>query len=299
VNISRDTIASYFKQGNPARVRFANRVTQPCELVDPGGHSRRAFVQDQRAVRPILILVAVLAYVVTAHAGTQAAPGADGNGARIWNGVYTAAQVDQAKKPLVAVCRRCHNDDLGGSDRGPALHGSRFMATWDTQAVSALFAKVRDTMPPDSPSSLPDEDYINMVALILQKNGFPAGNETLSASKLDGILIVGKDDQKQVPNFRLVEVVGCLTHGPNGAWTLTSTSEPAVTDERPATAETLKQASAQPLGSQTFRLVSINSFDPAAHIGQKMQAKGLLYRAPGKDRINLIALDPVGPSCGP
>ena len=120
----------------------------------------------------MLIPVAMLAYVVTAHAGSLAAPGADGNGARIWDGVYTAAQVEQAKKPLVAVCRRCHSDDLGGSDRGPSLHGKGFMATWETQELSALFAKVRDTMPPDSPSSLPDEDYINMVALILSKNGF-------------------------------------------------------------------------------------------------------------------------------
>ena len=70
------------------------------------------------------------------------------------------------------------------------------MSTWDTQEVRALFAKVRDTMPPDSPSSLPDEDYINMVALILQKNGFPAGNETLSANKLDGILSATSENWK-------------------------------------------------------------------------------------------------------
>jgi len=249
--------------------------------------------------RVTLILVAMLACVVTAHAGRPAAPGADGGGARIWNGIYTAAQVDQAKKPLVAVCRRCHSDDLGGSDRGPSLHGKGFMATWETQELSALFAKVRDTMPPDSPSSLPDEDYINMVALILQKNGFPAGNETLSANKLDGILIVGKDGDKEVPNFRLVEVVGCLTHDPNDTWTLTRTSTPRVAIERPSTAETLKEASSTPLGAQTFRLVSVNSFDPAAHTGQKMQAKGLLYRAPGKDRINLVSLETVDPNCGP
>ncbi len=144
---------------------------------------------------------ALLALAITAHAGSQAGPGADAGGTRIWNGVYTAAQVDQAKKPLVAVCRRCHSDDLGGSDRGPSLHGPKFMATWETQELSALFAKVRDTMPPDSPSSLPDEDYINMVALILQKNGFPAGNETLSANKLDGILIVGKDASERGVEF--------------------------------------------------------------------------------------------------
>jgi hypothetical protein len=247
----------------------------------------------------MLLAAGLPAFVMTAHAGMPAAPGADGSGARIWSGVYTAAQVDQAKKPLVAVCRRCHNDDLGGSDRGPSLHGKGFMATWDSQELSALFAKVRDTMPPDSPSSLPDDDYINMVALILQKNGFPAGNETLSPGKLDGILIVGKDGPKDVPNFRLVEVVGCLTRGPNDVWTLTRTTAPAAANERSSTVETLQEASREPLGSGTFRLVSVDAFDPAAHTGQKMQAKGLLYRAPGKDRINLVSLETVGPNCGP
>ncbi len=69
--------------------------------------------------------------------------------------------------------------------------------------------------------------------------------------------------------------------------------------ERPSTPDTLKEASRKPLGSETFRLVSVNSFDPAAHTGQKMQAKGLLYRAPGKDRINLVSLETVDQNCGP
>jgi hypothetical protein len=173
------------------------------------------------------------------------------------------------------------------------------MATWETQDLSALFAKVKDTMPPDSPSSLPDEDYIAMVALILKTNGYPEGAETLTLDKLDGIKIAGKPGEtpKQIGNFRLVEVVGCLTRGANDAWTLTSTTEPALTSDRPSTPRALSDASKQPLGSATFRLLSVGTFDPAAHAGEKMYAKGLLYREPGKDRINLVALDPVGPKC--
>jgi hypothetical protein len=236
-----------------------------------------------------------------AQVGTLAGAGVDGTEAPIWEGVYSPAQVERAKVPLKDVCRRCHSDDLGGSDRGPSLHGSRFMSTWETQDLSALFAKVKDTMPPDSPSSLSDEDYLAMVALILQANGYPAGTETLTLANLDGIKIAGKpgDTPKELANFRLVQVVGCLTPGADNAWMLTSTSEPALASDRPSTAKALSDASRQPLGSATFRLLSVNSFDPTAHAGQKMQAKGLLYRAPGKDRINLIALEPVGPSCTP
>jgi hypothetical protein len=247
-----------------------------------------------------LLFLPVLAAAI-AQVGILAGSGADDKAAAIWGGVYSPAQIERAKVPLKDVCRRCHSDDLGGSDRGPSLHGSRFMSTWETQDLSALFAKVKDTMPPDSPSSLSDEDYIAMVALILQANGYPAGAEALTLANLDGIKIAGKPGEtpKELANFRLVEVVGCLTHGADAAWILTNTSEPALASDRPSTARALSDASRQPLGSATYRLLSVNSFDPAAHAGQKMQAKGLLYRAPGKDRINLIALEPVGPSCAP
>jgi hypothetical protein len=250
--------------------------------------------------RLMLSPVFLLAFVMTWQATTPAAQGNDSKDAKIWNGVYTAAQAERAKTSFTAVCRRCHNDDLGGSERGPSLRGNRFMSTWETQDLNVLFAKIRDTMPPDSPSSLPDEDYIDLVALILQANSFPAGAENLSAEKLGGILIMRKagEGPREVPNFRLVEVVGCLAQGPDDAWMLTRTSEPVLTNDQPSSAGTLKEAAAQPLGSQTFRLVSVGPFNPGAHMGQKMQAKGLLYRAPSKDRINLISLEMVSPSCG-
>ena len=92
-------------------------------------------------------------------------------------------------------------------------------------------------------------------------------------------------------------MVGCLTRSGSDAWMLTSTSEPALTSDKPSTPKALSDASRQPLGSATFRLLSVNTFDPSAHAGEKVQAKGLLYREPGKDRINLVSLDPVGPTC--
>lgn len=218
---------------------------------------------------------------------------------RIWSGVYTAAQAERAKAPFTAVCRRCHNDDLGGSERGPALRGERFMTNWETQGLNQLFAKIRDTMPPDSPSSLPDADYLDLVTLILQANGFPTGQEALSSDKLGGILLVGKsaDGSMHIPNFRLVEVVGCLEQGPGTLWQLTHTSEPALTTDKTTTSSA--EAATRSLGSQTFRLVGAGSFSPAAHVGQKMQARGLIYRAPDKDRINLVSLEMVSPGCTP
>ena len=219
----------------------------------------------------------------------------------IWSGVYTAAQVERAKAPFTAVCRRCHNDDLGGSERGPALRGERFMTNWETQGLNQLFAKIRDTMPPDSPSSLPDTDYLDLVTLILQANGFPSGDGALSSDKLGGILLVSRsaDGSTHIPNFRLVEIVGCLEQGPGTMWQLTRAGEPALTTDQASTPSASAEAAARPLGSQTFRLVGTGSFSPATSVGQKMRARGLIYRAPDKDRINLVSLEMVGPTCAP
>jgi hypothetical protein len=219
----------------------------------------------------------------------------------IWTGVYQTAQVERAKPTFMAVCRRCHNDDLGGSERGPSLRGDRFMANWETQGLNLLFAKIRDTMPPDSPSSLPDATYLDLMTLILQANGFPAGSDVLTPDKLSGILLVRKsaDGSVQIPNFRLVEIVGCLTAGPGNTWFLTHSGDPMLTTDGPPATSALAGAATRPLGSQEFRLIGVRSFSPEGHAGQKMQAKGLMYRAPDKDRINLVSLEAVSPSCAP
>src|SRR5437773_8262614 len=114
--------------------------------------------------RCFVSFAAALAVVLTSQVRMGVAQSKD---PKIWEGVYSSDQVERAKKPFTAVCRRCHNDDMGGSDRGPSLKGDKFMANWETQGVNMLFAKIRDTMPPDSPSSLPDSDYTDLVSLIL------------------------------------------------------------------------------------------------------------------------------------
>jgi mono/diheme cytochrome c family protein len=251
---------------------------------------------------PLLTLGCLPVLVMTWQASIAAGPAArDESPGKIWDGVYTSAQADRGKTRFTAICRRCHNDDLGGSERGPALRGEQFMKNWETQELSRLFAKARDTMPPDSPSSLPDEDYVDVVAYILQANSFPAGKESLNSENLDSIVITKRTGEGplEIPNFRLVRIVGCLAQGPDKTWMLTSVGEPALTTDQPSTPAALQDAAAEPPGPHRFRLVSSNPFDPDAHKGEKMEAKGLIYRAPGKDLINVISLERVaGGGCG-
>jgi mono/diheme cytochrome c family protein len=216
----------------------------------------------------------------------------------IWTGVYTTAQAARGKTAFETSCTNCHNRDLNGSDRGPSLHGDRFMANWLNGSVDALYSKIRFSMPATYPETVADDVKLDIVAYLLQVNQFPAGVSELKMDPdaLESIQIVKKGSQ-EVPNFALVQLVGCLAPGPGKSWTLTRTSDPTQTRDETPTPAALRQSATQPLGSQTFLLVSVGAFHPESHAGQKMEARGLLYREASENRLNLTSLQTVAPTC--
>src|SRR5215471_9470498 len=217
----------------------------------------------------------------------------------VQDGVYTTAQADRGKANFLSGrCGGCHQLDLSG-DRGPALKGDDFLAHWENGSVVTLFDKIRETMPPNGANEVTDDAKVDIVAYLLQQNGYPAGKSELrtEADSLGIIDLIRKGQANSVPNFALVQVVGCLSQGANNAWTLTKTSEPVVTRDEEPTATTLRTAEAKALGSETFTLVSVTPFKPETHAGQKMEARGLLYRDEKDARLNLTSLATVKSSC--
>jgi S-disulfanyl-L-cysteine oxidoreductase SoxD len=214
----------------------------------------------------------------------------------IWDGVYSTAQAERGKTAFETSCINCHNRDLAGSVRGPALRGDKFMLNWQDGSINNLFSKIRFSMPATYPDSVSDEVKLDIVAYLLQANGFPAGSEELKidADRLEAIQIV-KKGSTALPNFVLVQTTGCLTPGPQPgsnkkSWILTHATEPvAAKEDAPA-------AVANP-GSETFLLVSASAFDPQAHQGETVAVKGLLYREPGENRLNLTSLQTIAPNC--
>ena len=53
------------------------------------------------------------------------------------------------------------------------------MFLWGDMEVGELSARIQKLMPPDRPGSLPAQTYIDIVAFMLQKNAFPAGDAEL------------------------------------------------------------------------------------------------------------------------
>jgi mono/diheme cytochrome c family protein len=92
------------------------------------------------------------------------------------DGAYTADQAGRGKAGFDGVCARCHGVSLMGSEgNGPALKGAPFLAHWDKDTLGSLYTKIRDTMPLGTPGTLTDEVKLQILAYVLQQNGFPAG----------------------------------------------------------------------------------------------------------------------------
>src|SRR5581483_2084240 len=219
----------------------------------------------------------------------------------VLDGVYTEAQAERGKASFLAGrCGGCHQLDLSG-DRGPALKGDAFLAHWANGPLNALFRKISETMPPNAPNDVSDEAKIDIVAYLLQANGFPAGKNELGLDpeRLEAIEIARRGGRAETPNFSLVQVVGCLGDGPNRSWLLTRTRDPVATRQEQPGAAALREAGAKPLGTQTFQLVSVAPFKPDAHRGQKVEARGLLYKDSRDALLNLTSLQPVGAGCEP
>src|SRR5215212_4340079 len=103
----------------------------------------------------ILIVVAVWGTAigfgfpaVAAQAGA-AVQQQTGGERKIWEGVYTQEQADRGKPRFDASCSRCHNLELIGSDRGPALKGTAFLTKYENDSLASVYTLMRDTMPRD------------------------------------------------------------------------------------------------------------------------------------------------------
>jgi mono/diheme cytochrome c family protein len=97
------------------------------------------------------------------------------------DGVYTAAQSARGQKIYADSCTSCHGDDLSGGGQAPALAGKDFNVDWNDLTVSDLFERTHGTMPADKPGTLTPAQTADVIAFLLQKGNFPAGQTELPA----------------------------------------------------------------------------------------------------------------------
>jgi mono/diheme cytochrome c family protein len=241
------------------------------------------------ALKGCATAAAFMSAMVIAVAGQE-------SGKTVADGVYTETQAARGAAVYETACAGCHRGDLGGGT-GPALKEQRFAREFAGKDLKAFFTKTATTMPRNAPASLGDAVYLDIVAHVLKENGFPAGSHELTADALESIRVLPGRPKPPPPvgDFSYVEVVGCLTAGPQHTWMLTRASAPAsiVATTAPPTPE----VTAKPLGTETFHLLDAIAYAPDDHRGQKMYVRGLLIKLPDEQRITISAFETISTTC--
>jgi S-disulfanyl-L-cysteine oxidoreductase SoxD len=145
-------------------------------------------------MRPVLVGLACL--WLTAGAGAAALSGrrptqAPTATATIWSGVYSSAQAKRGLLEYARSCEHCHGSNLIGNptDEVPSLVADGFMFHWKGRTVQDLYARLSKSMPSDAPGSLDAGTYLDLVAYLLEANGFPSGQQDLDRDRLSALVI--------------------------------------------------------------------------------------------------------------
>jgi quinoprotein glucose dehydrogenase len=132
-----------------------------------------------------VVMLFAFSLVAAAAALGQAA----GNERTVWDGVYSSAQAKRGEATYISKCSDCHD----GGVMAPELDGFDFRAEWENKRVGALYRLIHTTMPADAPGDLKEREVLDLIAYVLQANGFPAGDQTIDdVTALDGITFVGR-----------------------------------------------------------------------------------------------------------
>ena len=97
----------------------------------------------------------------------------------VWDGVYTEEQATRGETAYEQECATCHLADLLGDGIAPALTGAAFDFRWSDLSVGDMYVAIRATMPQGAPASLSPQGYSDIVAYMLMRNDFPAGDMEL------------------------------------------------------------------------------------------------------------------------
>ncbi len=222
----------------------------------------------------------------------------------VLDGVYSSAQMTRGRTAYNRHCRGCHLDNLQGDGVEPPLVSSLFLDMWREDYLASLFDFMQTRMPRGrnaKPGSLKEQEYLDILAYILERNGFPAGTAELGLTELEQVLLVGPDGPAPLPPSAMMRTVGCLGSEAD-AWRLVSAAAPMRVREVDETdAAEVAQSGQQPLATWVFRLNNLDQLgsadDLAAQVGRKVQVKGVMNGTGDSARIHVLSLADTGVAC--
>lgn len=113
-------------------------------------------------------LAMLFAACFTALSATTVVAAPGGSAATAW---FTEAQADQGQRTFVANCVACHGTSMYSIFRRYAT-------------AERYFNFISGSMPKHLPGSLPEPEYLGIVAFMLRTTGFPAGETALTSERV-------------------------------------------------------------------------------------------------------------------
>lgn len=89
---------------------------------------------------------------------------------------FSSAQVASGGVAYAQNCAVCHGAQLQGAG-APALSGSTFDAQWNGKTVAVLYDFIHENMPLGKADSLPAQQYADITAYVLSRNGLAGGTQ--------------------------------------------------------------------------------------------------------------------------
>jgi mono/diheme cytochrome c family protein len=99
--------------------------------------------------------------------------------ASVWDGVYSQAQAKRGEALYQEQCASCHGPDLAGGEMAPAVVGADFYSGWLDLTLGDLSERIRISMPQNNPQSLSRAQTADILAYLLFRNNYPAGENEL------------------------------------------------------------------------------------------------------------------------
>jgi len=213
----------------------------------------------------------------------------------VWDGVFSEDQARRGRASYNASCASCHRADLTGYEG--ALKGQKFIDRWREDALENLYSNIKRSMPRNAPGTLDTATYLDIVAYILEQNGFPAGVSDLSSGNLKSIQVTGKNGTESLPIGALVQVYGCIRENPADSWTLIRATNAVRTRNPDKSSDAdLRQAQVKLPGEANYRLVDAAFYHPERYKDQMAEVKGFLVADP-RDGISVTSVAPLSTPC--
>lgn len=104
--------------------------------------------------------------------------------------IYTSAQADGARAQFDKICAECHPFTVAAKKKpkDKPLGDEPFFEEWSGRPLSELITLIALTMPNDGSVAVTEKEATDLVAYMLQQNGFAAGSTPLTRDTASAIV---------------------------------------------------------------------------------------------------------------